>query len=253
MRTPQLTREICEAVARASGVPVSVKCRIGVYDTVEDMLGRTSAQRPNGDGYADTMVKNNVPDSCEFDQLHDFVSQVTSSGVVNHVVVHARAAILAGLSPAKNRKVPPLRYDMVHKLASEFPHIDVSINGGIWGMHSVNSVLADSDRVLAGVGTSLAGNSAHADSSLEQSNIGRSEMARNGPLMAGEKRGILYRHGDRSVGSLAGVMAGRWMLHSPLDAVYIDESPTLVGVDCRYACMFLCINMCVCVCVCIKC
>ena len=49
----------------------------------------------------------------------------------SHVVVHARAAILGGLSPAKNRCVPPLRYNYVRRLADEFPHLRVAINGGL--------------------------------------------------------------------------------------------------------------------------
>ena len=104
------TRLLLEEMAAASGLPVSVKCRIGVHETL----------LPDG----------TVPQDA-YERLHAFVDETTRSGAASHVVVHARAAILGGLSPAKNRCVPPLRYNYVRRLADEFPHLRVAINGGL--------------------------------------------------------------------------------------------------------------------------
>ena len=50
---------------------------------------------------------------------------------MTHFIVHARKAILGGLSPAQNRSVPPLRHDFVYRLVKDFPDVDFTLNGGI--------------------------------------------------------------------------------------------------------------------------
>jgi tRNA-dihydrouridine synthase A len=98
---------IDKMAATAGGVPVSVKCRIGVHNSYKTMK----------------------PDV--YEHLLEFVSRVTESGSCRDVTVHARAAVLQGLSPERNREVPPLRYDFVDKLVVAMPHLRVTLNGGI--------------------------------------------------------------------------------------------------------------------------
>ena len=57
--------------------------------------------------------------------------QVSRGAGVKHFIIHARKAILGGLSPAQNRNIPPLKYDYVYRLVKEFPGVDFTLNGGI--------------------------------------------------------------------------------------------------------------------------
>ena len=93
---------VAECVARMRGavqVPVTVKCRIGI-DARDD-----------------------------YGFFLQFVEAVVAAGV-HAVIVHARAAILGGLSPKENREIPPLKYDYVHRLKREHPSLPLIINGG---------------------------------------------------------------------------------------------------------------------------
>ena len=110
MRRAVHTRSLLEELSAASDLPVSIKCRIGVHDTL--------------------LADGTVP-ADSYETLKAYVEEVTSSGAASHVVVHARAAILGGLSPTKNRCVPPLRYSYVRRLADDFKHLRVAINGGL--------------------------------------------------------------------------------------------------------------------------
>lgn len=112
MKTPELVRDCTTAMSEAAEkarLPVSVKCRIGVHDTVDDMRG-------NGDAY---------------DTLARFVDIVASAGHIKRFHVHARSAVLDGLGAYANREVPPLRYDFVYRLAEERPELSFTLNGGI--------------------------------------------------------------------------------------------------------------------------
>lgn len=114
MREPALVSDICLNMREGSGgdVPITVKCRIGV---------------DNDDSY---------------EQLHTFVEAVSSKGEVPHFIIHARKAILNGLSPDQNRKIPPLRYDYVYRLVEDFPHLDFTLNGGILTYEQVDEALS---------------------------------------------------------------------------------------------------------------
>lgn len=57
--------------------------------------------------------------------------QIHRGAGVNHFIVHARKAILGGLSPAENRTIPPLKHDYVYRLVKDFPDVDFTLNGGI--------------------------------------------------------------------------------------------------------------------------
>lgn len=57
--------------------------------------------------------------------------QVSRGAGVSHFIIHARKAILGGLSPAQNRNIPPLKYDYVYRLVEDFPDVDFTLNGGV--------------------------------------------------------------------------------------------------------------------------
>ncbi|XP_073100213.1 uncharacterized protein [Elaeis guineensis] len=109
MLDPKFVADAMSAIAANCGVPVSVKCRIGVDDR---------------DSY---------------DELCDFVYTVVSNSPTRHFIIHARKALLSGLSPAENRKVPPLKYEYYFALLRDFPEVQFTINGGIIGIDQVNA------------------------------------------------------------------------------------------------------------------
>ena len=121
MLDPASTGDACSAMADVSRAPISVKCRLGAHlKTRED--GALPEDR--------------------FEALADFVRVVSERAPVKHFVVHCRAAVLCGLSPAKNRSVPPLRPEFVLRLAEEFPNLEFTLNGGIRGIHDATRTLA---------------------------------------------------------------------------------------------------------------
>lgn len=101
MLEPDLVREIVYNMKRVStNAEISVKCRIGV--TKRD----------------------------SWDNLVEYVSACRDGGA-SKVIVHARCCVLSGLSPAQNRTIPPLQYDVVHRLVETFPEMHFVLNGGI--------------------------------------------------------------------------------------------------------------------------
>ena len=100
MAEPALVRDCVKAMADAVSIPVTVKHRIGI--------GRA--------------------ESYEF--VRDFVGTVAGGGA-RTFIVHARNAWLEGLSPRLNREVPPLRYEVAHRLKRDFPALAIVLNGGI--------------------------------------------------------------------------------------------------------------------------
>ena len=84
-----------------------------------------------------------------YDFVRDFVGTVADAGC-NVFIVHARNAWLKGLSPKENREVPPLRYDVVHQLKKDFPHLTIAINGGITQSAQVSEQLQYVDGVMLG-------------------------------------------------------------------------------------------------------
>ncbi|MBW7930390.1 MAG: tRNA dihydrouridine(20/20a) synthase DusA [Gammaproteobacteria bacterium] len=108
-----------EAMAEAVSVPVSIKTRIGVDDH----------------------------DSYEF--LAGFVERVAGAGC-NTFIVHARKAILKGLSARENREIPPLQPGRVHRLKREFPQLTIVTNGGIRDLETIRHELAAVDGVMIG-------------------------------------------------------------------------------------------------------
>lgn len=119
MAEPRLVADCVKAMVDAVSVPVTVKHRIGI-DKVE---------------------------SYEF--VRDFVGTVAQAGC-GVFIVHARNAWLKGLSPKENREVPPLRYELVHRLKREFPQLVIAINGGITTDAVVHGQLQELDGVMVG-------------------------------------------------------------------------------------------------------
>ena len=119
MLEPALVAGCMAAIRSAVRVPATVKCRIGVDD-----------QDPAQSLYA-------LVDAC-------------AAAGVDTFVVHARKAILKGLSPKENRDVPPLNYDLVRRLKRERPGLTVVLNGGIGGLDAAEALLADFDGVMLG-------------------------------------------------------------------------------------------------------
>jgi tRNA-dihydrouridine synthase A len=119
MREPELVAECMAAIAAAVKVPATVKCRIGVDDQDPD------------------------------ESLFRLVDLCAAAGV-RHFVVHARKALLQGLSPKENRDVPPLNYPLVYRLKRERPELTISINGGVGSLDEAQAHLAHVDGVMLG-------------------------------------------------------------------------------------------------------
>ncbi|WP_246312440.1 tRNA dihydrouridine(20/20a) synthase DusA [Aquabacterium terrae] len=114
-----LVRDCVKAMRDAVGLPVTVKHRIGI----------------------------DRQESYEF--VRDFVGTVAEGGCTVFIV-HARNAWLKGLSPKENREIPPLRYEIVHRLKREFPEFTVVLNGGIDDNEGVARELQLIDGVMLG-------------------------------------------------------------------------------------------------------
>ena len=119
MATPERVRTLVTAMRAATDKPVTVKHRVGID-------GRES-----------------------YDELRTFVETVNLAGP-HRFTIHARIAILSGLSPKENRSVPPLRYEDVYRLKHELPHLQIEINGGIHTLHEASAHLKHVDGVMIG-------------------------------------------------------------------------------------------------------
>ena len=85
----------------------------------------------------------------EWPALSRFVRIVAEAGC-GHFIVHARKALLQGLSAKENREVPPLRYELVHRLKQQFPALAVTINGGFTTLDAAAAQLERVDGVMIG-------------------------------------------------------------------------------------------------------
>jgi tRNA-dihydrouridine synthase A len=119
MIEPALVAECVAAMKTAVKAPVTVKCRLGIDD-----------QDPE-------------------QSLFSFALAVKAAGA-EALIVHARKAWLAGLSPRENREVPPLDYAIVHRLKSAHPDLDIVLNGGIASLEQAQAQLAHVDGVMMG-------------------------------------------------------------------------------------------------------
>ena len=147
MREPQRVANGIEAMRATVTIPVTVKCRIGVTDTVE---GEPSAlERPRHEAAGRGYVPRKSAAGDDFGALRDFVGEVAQAGV-RVFIVHARKAVLKGLSPAQNRCIPELRPELVERLAREMPHLAVIVNGGIRDIETARGYLDWAAGIMVG-------------------------------------------------------------------------------------------------------
>jgi tRNA-dihydrouridine synthase A len=99
----------------------------------------------------DVTVKHRIGiDQTEsYDFVRDFVGTVMEAGC-NTFIVHARNAVLKGLSPKENREIPPLRYEVAYRLKKDFPELEIIINGGIKTLDEIDTHLTHVDGVMLG-------------------------------------------------------------------------------------------------------
>ncbi|WP_067342937.1 tRNA dihydrouridine(20/20a) synthase DusA [Marinomonas spartinae] len=119
MAYPDKVKDAMHAMQDSSSLPITVKHRIGLDDQEE------------------------------YSVVRDFVGDVATTGVKTFIV-HARNAILAGLSPKENREIPPLKYDYVYQLKKDFPDLEIIINGGIKTLEECEQHLQFVDGVMVG-------------------------------------------------------------------------------------------------------
>ena len=119
MKEPGLVAACVKAISGETKIPVTVKHRIGI-DAIES-----------------------------YDFVRDFVGKVAEAGC-RTFIVHARNAVLKGLSPKENREVPPLKYGYVYRLKRDFPALEIVINGGIVSKKEIPEQLEHVDGVMLG-------------------------------------------------------------------------------------------------------
>ncbi len=119
MAHPQTVVDAMKAMQDATSIPVTIKHRIG------------------------------LDDQQDYAVVRDFVGVIADEGVETFIV-HARNAILQGLSPKENREIPPLKYDFVYQLKKDFPDLEILINGGIKTIEETKEHLRHVDGVMMG-------------------------------------------------------------------------------------------------------
>ena len=119
MEHPEKVKDAMKAMQDACNIPITIKHRIGIDDQEE------------------------------YSVVRDFVGDIATTGT-NTFIVHARKAILQGLSPKENREVPPLKYHYVHQLKQDFPDLEIIINGGIKTIAECKEQLKHVDGVMVG-------------------------------------------------------------------------------------------------------
>lgn len=125
MESPELVANCIEAMKKqAKNAKISLKCRIGVDDQNPELV------------------------------LPDFLQQSIEAGV-DGIIIHARKAILSGLSPKQNRDIPPLNYALVKLMKNKFPKTEIVINGGI------NTLLDANNFLLSGLNGAMIGRAAY--------------------------------------------------------------------------------------------
>jgi len=119
MKEPNLVAECLNEMVNACNIPVTAKTRIGV-DDIED-----------------------------FDYLNKFVNKIREAGCKT-IILHARKAILKGLTPKQNLSIPKLNYERVYEIKKENPDLEVIINGGITRTEDIKKHLEICDGVMIG-------------------------------------------------------------------------------------------------------
>ena len=119
IKEPDLVAECLSGMVNSTKLPVTVKTRIG-FDDVED-----------------------------FEYLDKFIKKIASAGVKT-IILHARKAILKGLSPRDNLRIPKLNYGIVKQIKDSNPNLEIIINGGITTTEQIKEHLNNVDGVMIG-------------------------------------------------------------------------------------------------------
>ena len=119
MKDPDLVAECIHEMVNSCNIPVTAKTRIG-FDDIED-----------------------------FNYLNNFILKMKLAGCKTFIL-HARKAILSGLSPKQNLNIPKLNYEMVYNIKKENPDLEIIINGGITNVDEIKSHLQKCDGVMIG-------------------------------------------------------------------------------------------------------
>ena len=119
MKEPDLVAECIHSMTKACKIPVTAKTRIG-FDDVED-----------------------------FDYLNNFIHKLRDVGTKTFIL-HARKAMLSGLSPKQNLNIPKLNYNMVYEIKKANPDLEIIINGGITKVSEINDHMKFCDGVMIG-------------------------------------------------------------------------------------------------------
>ena len=130
MAYPEKVSEISESMRKSCSMPISIKHRLGI----------------DGKG---VIPEKDRPERDRYDDLKHFVDTVSQHGP-RKFIVHARIAVLKGLNPHKNRKVPELRYEQVYRLKKDFPDLHIEINGGVNRLDDIKDHLDNVDGVMLG-------------------------------------------------------------------------------------------------------
>ena len=119
MKEPDLVAECIHSMVKVCKIPVTAKTRIG-FDDVED-----------------------------FEYLNNFVHKLRDVGTKTFIL-HARKAMLSGLSPKQNLNIPKLNYNMVYEIKKANPDLEIIINGGITKVSEINNHMKFCDGVMIG-------------------------------------------------------------------------------------------------------
>ena len=133
MLDPDRVAECVAAMCASVTVPVTVKMRVGVVNSHALPTRAPGATgEPSAAGRTRPSIRDAVArfDEADYESLHTFVTKVRAAGC-QVAIIHARKAVLGGLSPKDNREIPPLRFDVVKRIKQAFPDLLVVVNGGI--------------------------------------------------------------------------------------------------------------------------
>ena len=119
MKEPDLVAECISSMVNSCKIPVTAKTRIGFDDTEN------------------------------FDYLNSFINKIKDAGC-NTIILHARKAILKGLTPKQNLNIPKLNYQMVYDIKKENPDLEIVINGGVTKIEEIKKHLKSCDGVMIG-------------------------------------------------------------------------------------------------------
>ena len=119
MKEPELVAECINSMVNSCKIPVTAKTRIG-FDDVES-----------------------------FEYLNNFINKMHNAGTKTFIL-HARKAMLTGLSPKQNLNIPKLNYNMVYEIKKENPNLEIIINGGISKIEEIKNHISKCDGVMIG-------------------------------------------------------------------------------------------------------